>query len=622
MSNVAVTAWNGPSSAAEDGRFQQKRPRQKKSTRAAKQLAATNARKQKMLNSVRGAKYVHVNTVDPAAVELCLKIMHTPAAETAFGLLDDSIFHGAVKLTRGDSKEQDPKYQDHIAGMLVRLGKKAHRWLKAIGFVPFKIDLDVESGLPMPFIPDPHGYEIHIIENTVSRKWHCALYFYANKHHQKAGYDPNVVFFEHRMPRINGDLTSAAMSLLFDYGLYIGRGQASKAHDRRVLLGEFGTQMQPADTSVSLQQTEHGIGTAGMDDYFDLNAETIRVSVANAQNTVATGNVNVTNPTHIVQANYDHLLQTSRDGGGGEFEMVANTRAHIVKTNAGERSIIQIPQGLDVVQFGTVSPSADLIMLGSSLDGKIAGVIGVPPASVSASVVAHGAGYEAIKEQLNGIACNRAALLTQCIQKAIDATFARNDEESIRTILLEMTENKLLKKTVPQLINQQRSSVRKRLGAAPLPPNSVEELHETIFVTAAEYKKRVLSNHLRVQLTPNVKHAADVIRDLEEVDGLISVNTRNEMLIQALNLSREMVEGDGGGVQHKNNTDKKAKATAKAKKERGEKEKKKEKGGERDTAEKRASKRAKTREKGGDSGSDKKKERGREKERQKERKKR
>jgi hypothetical protein len=476
--------------------------------------------------------------------------MRTPAAEATFATLNEGIFGGTppASLRRGDSAPQDPRLRDQIADILTRLGKEAHVWIYSAGFVPYKIRLDAESGLPMPYIPDPQQYEVRIIQNTVSRYHHCALYFFADNRSGSGGYDPHVAFFmTERKPRLNGELTSAAMSLLFDFGIYTGRGLASAAHDNRVRYGETVVQQRPEDTALSLERTEHGVATS-MEDYFDLNAQAIRAAVTTEQIQFGGGSGGgATRPTRIVQANYRHLVKGDGDDGApNEYELVRNTRTHTVQTTAGERSMIQIPHQLDIVPMGTAVPAADLILLSENLAGKIASVIGVPASLISTSVVAHGQGYEAMQEQLNGIICARSQLLTRALQRGIDAVYARKDEDKVRIALLELTQNRLLKKTVPALMNTQRRNVRKRLGSPPLPPGTVEELQDVIFVTREEYEKRVMSNRLRVVLTPNVRVSAECIRELDELDGLISKETKNEMLIQSLNLNRELIEGNLG----------------------------------------------------------------------------
>ncbi len=592
------------------------RPRQPLSAkgRAAANAEASESRKRKLLASLRGTNFVHVGTVDHQLLELCFKVMRTPAAEASFATLNEGIFGGTppASLRRGDSAPQDPRQRDQIADILTRLGKEVHVWIYAVGFVPYKIRLDAESGLPMPFIPDPQQYEVRIIQNTVSRYHHLALYFFADHRSGSGGYDPNVSFFmTERTPRLNGELTSPAMSLLFAFGIYRGRGMASAAHDKRIRYGETVVQQRPEDTADSLERTEHGV-VSSMDDYFDLNAQAIRASVTAEQQGFGGGGGGATRPTRIVQANYRHLVEGGGGGGDGgalkEYELVRNTRTHVVQTTAGERSMIQIPHQLDVIPMGTAVPATDLILLSEDLAGKIASVIGVPASLISTSVVAHGQGYEAMQEQLNGIICARSQLLTRALQRGIDAVYARKDEDNVRSELLELTQNRLLKKTVPALVNAQRRNVLKRLGPPELPPGTVDELQERIFVTAEEYEKRVMSNYNRVVLTPNVRVSAECIRELNELDGLISKETKNEMLIQSLNLNREQIEGSlgEGALKTKTTTAKrgeKRKAASSSEEERRKKkklktraqtEKEKRKGNSRDS---RTSSEAKTRRK-------------------------
>jgi hypothetical protein len=57
--------------------------------------------------------------------------------------------------------------------------------------------LDAESGLSIPYIPDPQHYEVHIVENTITSGLDFALYFPISEDPETGdgGYDPNAYFF-------------------------------------------------------------------------------------------------------------------------------------------------------------------------------------------------------------------------------------------------------------------------------------------------------------------------------------------------------------------------------------------------------------------------------------------
>ncbi len=121
----------------------------------------------------RHANYAHVDTVDHDLLEACFKM---------------------AQKYRGKKDTVQPL---QLPKPLDQLGDEAYFWIQTVGFVPYKIFGDAESGLSIPYIPDPQDYEVRIIEHAVTRARHHVLYFPASDDPKigDGGYDPNANVF-------------------------------------------------------------------------------------------------------------------------------------------------------------------------------------------------------------------------------------------------------------------------------------------------------------------------------------------------------------------------------------------------------------------------------------------
>jgi hypothetical protein len=495
------------------------------------------------------------STIPRSDIDRAFAVLASPSAVAALRLLNEAIFglNPAVSwVVNGSKKLLHPGKQTIISEYGRRFGRNVHRWLLAVGVVPIKNFDEQVSGLKMPFIPDHSQYQIHMIQNRKTRVVSCALWYPGDEEQQydRSGsqgnyfcrardkargtgansgyYDRDVEFYYYDMPSVDGVLRSSVYGLRAEWYAYQTAIEASVASDMRTINPE---------TYLRALETDEDNAT---------------------DNALRTGNAGPNQLWALQRSNYAQMVGGGGGGGGGgsggdgdgevnHMQLISQIRSTFKETGAGARVYTQIPANAEITNVQQPRSTSDVIALGKQMSERIAGVVGVPAAMLSGSVVSHGKGLEELHAELNSIVRKRADLIAAVLQRAFDVSYMSDRKDSLRQKTLKGVRSLALQTSVEAFVRAQANELNRTFGPPKVPPMTTEELQSTVFMTEEDFDHQWNEKRIIVTLGVHLRLTLERIRIIREDMDMITEEDTWKLITETMHIDRALYERHTGG---------------------------------------------------------------------------
>lgn len=472
-------------------------------------------------------QFVHVSTVLPDDVERALEIMHTPVGRAACDVIAHALFGArqSVTLKRKNGERLAPHVQERISQAYARFGRSALRAIIALGFVAYQLELDVETGIIVPFMPDPATLEYRVCRNRVTGS--SRLYAWRARY----GWDVRVYIHVVDMPRDSGALTSAAASLLRDATLLTALYDTAIIVAGTVRAGTMFVHERDTDTAERhSQRVEVGVSTMA-DIFSDAAANAAANAAPNAGRTAAglrTGTLSARDVA-LGAAGISEPEDTSRP----------DVNTTVLDTGAGvKHTLVRLRPNLNIVAPGAAAPLASIDEANARFTAALAAAIGLPASLFTAGTSggSYGAHLDVVQEGVNDVVSRWAGMMTTMLQEVCDKSYASTDERRVIRAL----EERLMRVTA----NQSLMGMLVAESAVHMPVRSfahtADEFAAQVMISDEEYDELLTQQRLMVDILYDTKRSVSMLYQLMKM-GTIDLDVAHQLVMQSMRLDRDAV---------------------------------------------------------------------------------